>query len=66
MWVLTYSFEGKKRTVALPKDVASKLAPLIEKGRLLREAVMEVLAINLQLLDMWRQEQPRQRGLSRP
>lgn len=56
-WTLSYSFEGEKRVEVLPADLAAELAPLVDEGRQLREAVMEVLAINLQLLRMWRQEQ---------
>ena len=57
MWTLSYSFAGKKRVEVLPESLASELAPLVEQGRELREAVMEVLAINLQLLRLWREEQ---------
>jgi hypothetical protein len=64
MWTLTYSSEGKKRAEGLPASLAAELAPLVEQGRELREAVMEVLAINLQLLRLWRQEQ-RQRPVRR-
>ncbi len=56
-WTLSYSFEGEKRVEVLPETLASELAPLVEQGRELREAVMEVLAINLQLLRLWRAEQ---------
>ncbi len=64
-WVLSYSFEGKKRVEVLPESLASELAPLVEQGREYREAVMEVLAINLQLLRLWREEQ-RDRRSKRP
>ena len=57
MWTLSYSLEGKKRVEVLPKAMATELTPLVEQGRQLREAVMEVLAINLQLLRLWRLEQ---------
>jgi hypothetical protein len=57
MWTLSCSFEGKKVVQVLPKRLASELTPLVEQGRELREAVMEVLAINLQLLRLWRSEQ---------
>jgi hypothetical protein len=36
---------------------------LVEQGRELREATVEVLAINLQLLRLWREEQ---RGRTSP
>ncbi len=35
----------------------AELSPLVEQGREVREAVMEVLAINLQLLRLWREQQ---------
>ena len=38
-------------------SLAAELAPLVEGGRQLREAVMELLAINVQLLRLWREEQ---------
>jgi hypothetical protein len=57
VWSLSYSFEGKKRVQSLPKSLAHELAPLVKQGRQLREAVMEVLAINLQLVRLWRVQQ---------
>ena len=60
-WTLTYSFEARKRVELLPEGLAAQLAPLVEQGRQLREAVMEVLAINLQLLRLWRIEQRRRK-----
>ncbi len=73
MWTLSYSFEGKKRVEVLPESLASELAPLVEQGREIREAVLDVLAINLQLLRLWREEQrsrrplrPSRRGASKP
>ena len=61
-WTLSYSFEGKKRVEVLSESLAAELAPLVEQGRELREAVMEVLAINLQLLSLWREEQRSRRS----
>ena len=57
MWTLSYSLEGKKRVEVLPESLANDLAPLVERGREFREAVMEILAINLKLLRLWRAEQ---------
>jgi hypothetical protein len=65
MWTLSYSFEGKKRVEVVPADLAKELGPAVEQGRQLREALMEVLAINLQLLRLWRVEQ-RARPPARP
>ena len=56
-WTLSYSCAGKKRVEVLPESLASELAPLVDQGREIREAVLEVLAINLQLLRLWREEQ---------
>jgi hypothetical protein len=56
-WALTYSFEGRKQVELLPESLASELAPLVEQGRQVREAVMELLAINLQLLRLWREDE---------
>ena len=56
-WQLTYSVQGQRRVEALPESLATELAPLVERGRQVREALMEVLAINLQLLRLWRQQQ---------
>jgi hypothetical protein len=37
--------------------MAAELSPLVKQGRELREALMEVLAINLRLLHLWRRQQ---------
>lgn len=55
-WTFSYSIEGKKRVEVLPAELAAELAPFVAQGRELREAVMEVLAINVQLLRLWRKE----------
>jgi len=57
VWTLSYSRWGKKHVETLPADLAADLLPLVEQGRAVREAVMEVLAINLRLLHLWRQQQ---------
>ena len=57
MWTLSYSFKGKKHVEILPDSLAAELAPLVDQGREIREALIEMLAINLQLLHLWRQEQ---------
>ena len=66
MWTLSYSLAGRKRVEVMPEALASQLSPLVEQGREFREAVMEVLAINLQLLRLWRLEQRRRRKSGRP
>ncbi len=64
-WALSYSYQGTRRTEKLSAELAAELAPLVEEGRQIREAVMEVLAINVQLLKLWR-GQERERGGGRP
>jgi len=44
VWTLSYSSGGNKRVETLPADLAAELLPLVEQGREVREAVMEVLA----------------------
>ena len=56
VWTLGYSAGGRKVVETLPAELSTELSPLVEQGREVREAVMEVLAINLQLLKMWRQQ----------
>ena len=63
-WTLSYSLSGKKHVEVLSESLASELAPLVEEGREVREAVMEVLAINLQLLRLWREDQQDRRSAS--
>ena len=64
VWTLSYSVGGRKRVETLPADLAAQLLPFVEQGREIRETVMEVLAINLQLLRLWREQQrgPAQRA----
>lgn len=57
VWTLSCSVAGKKRVETMPADLAAELKPLVTQGREVRKAVMEVLAINLRLLHLWRQQQ---------
>ena len=57
VWTLSYSSGGTKQVETLPAGLAADLLPLVEQGREVREAVMEVLAINLRLLRLWREQQ---------
>ena len=54
MWTLTYSVEGKKHVLVIPAAAVPLLKPLVESGREYRDAVAELLAINAQLLSLWR------------
>ena len=56
-WTLSYSSEGKKCVEFLRAELAAELRPLVDQGRDVREAVLELLAINLRLLRLWRREQ---------
>ena len=57
MWTLTYSVQGNKHVQVVPNAVVPLLRPLVESGREYRDAVAELLAINAQLLSLWRIEQ---------
>jgi len=56
MWQLTFMVDGKKRVEAIPKDWAEELVGLVEKGREYKDAVSEVLAINAQLLALFKKQ----------
>lgn len=65
MWTLTYSVAGTKQVLVVPAASAASLQPLVAVGRRWRDALAELLAINAQLVSLWRQEQrqrPRRRG----
>lgn len=57
MWTLTYSVEGVKAVLVIPAALVPSLQPLVARGREYRSALMELLAINAQLLQLWRQQQ---------
>ena len=61
-WALTYSVEGDKHVLAIPAADVDELEPLLARGRRYREAVAELLAINAQLVSLWRQQQRAQRA----
>jgi hypothetical protein len=62
-WALTYCVKGTKYVQALPADVVPELQLLVARGHQYRDAVTELLAINAQLLSLWRKEQRgRQKG----
>jgi hypothetical protein len=64
MWTLTYSVEGAKQVLVVPTASVPALRPLALEGRRWRDALGELLAINAQLVSLWRQEQ-RQRVVRR-
>lgn len=56
MWQLTFMVAGKKRVEAIPKEWAEELLGMVEKGREFKDAVAEVLAINAQLLALFKRQ----------
>ena len=57
MWTLTYSVHGAKQVLVVPNTAVPSLQPLAEQGRRWRDALGELLAINAQLVSLWRREQ---------
>jgi hypothetical protein len=57
MWTLTYSVEGTKHVQVIPAEHVVALQPLLERARHYREALAEHLAINAQLVSLWRVQQ---------
>jgi hypothetical protein len=67
-WALTYSVKGTRYVQAVPADAVPELRRLVARGREYRNAVAELLAINAQLLSLWRKEQrgrPQRRGTAK-
>ena len=56
VWSLTFMVEGKKRVERIPDEWVEQIRPLVEQGREFKDAVVEVLAANAQLLTLWRQQ----------
>ena len=57
MWTLTYSVEGQREVLFIPGEVLPLVRPLAEKGSAYREALSEIMALNAQLLTLWRRQQ---------
>jgi hypothetical protein len=57
LWTLTYSVEGQKHVQAVPAASVAALQPLLLRARVYRDALSELLAINAQLVSLWRQQQ---------
>ena len=58
MWVLSLSIDGRKQTLTLTEAMAMRLEPLVKIGRETREALQTLMAINTQLLRLWREQNP--------
>ena len=57
VWLLTFSFRGKKRVERIPNEWVEDVKKLVDGGREFKDAVAEVLAANAELLALWRREQ---------
>jgi hypothetical protein len=57
MWVLTHSVGGQKHVQIIPDALVPLLKPRVDSGRAYRDAVLELLAINAQLLSLYRAQQ---------
>jgi len=57
MWTLTSSVEGVKDVLVIPAPLVPSLEPVVARGREYRSALTELLAINAQLVRLWRQQQ---------
>jgi hypothetical protein len=61
MWQLTFMVGGKKRVESIPADWADELGEMVDKGREFKNAVAEVLAINAQLLALFKRRKKTKR-----
>ena len=61
MWSLTFMVDGKKRVERIPDEWVEEIRPLVEQGRELKNAFAEVIALNGQLLALWRKQQTKKR-----
>ncbi len=65
IWSLTFMVDGKKHVEWIPDDWVEEIRPLVEQGREVKSAVVEVLAINAQLLALWRKQTKRKKKKKR-
>ena len=56
MWSLTFMVDGKKHVERVPDDWVEEIGSLVMQGRELKTSVAKVLAINAQLLALWRKQ----------
>lgn len=61
MWSLTFMVDGKKHVERIPDDWVEEVGPLVMQGREIKTAVAEVLAINAELLALWRKQMTRKK-----
>ena len=55
-WSLTFMVDGVKHVERIPADWVDEIRPLVERGQEVKKGVAEVLAINAQILVLWRKE----------
>jgi len=61
-WSLTFMADGKKHVEHIPEEWVEQIRPLVEQGREFKDAVAEVLAVNAQLLVLWRRQSTKKRS----
>lgn len=69
MWTLTHSVDGEKHVEIVDAAWVPLLAPLVEDGRGLENALSEVLSLNARLFRLWRQQEkakPREKRTKLP
>jgi hypothetical protein len=65
MWSLTFMVDGKKKVEPIPAEWVEEIRPLVLEGRVYKDAVAEVFAINAQLLALWRRQNPKKKKRDR-
>ena len=68
LWTLTFMAGGKKRVETIPADWIDAVRPRVEAGRHFKEAAVELLLINAELLVLARKQRarPSRRPISSP
>lgn len=59
IWYLTFMSKGKKRVEHIPAEWVEPVQQLVNAGRQFKDAVSEVLALNAELLALWRKQKGR-------
>ena len=59
LWSLTFMADGKKNVEIIPADWIDALRPRVEAGRRFKNAAVELLVINAELLVLARNQRPR-------
>jgi hypothetical protein len=60
-WLLTFQVEGKKRVAAVPLEWVEEVQRRVAAGRAAKEALLEVLTANTELLVLEKQQHGRKR-----